>query len=79
MFILSSLLEALLPLLLTFLSSGSLRVPKLRIVLEAVEVIMHVPVEERGMHSLGESIYKHVVCRYPPDAVFEVLYPFTHV
>ena len=77
--LLSTLLESLLTLLFALLGRCSLRVPKLRVILKAIEIILHVPVEERGMHGLGESIYKHVICWNPPDAILEILNAFTNI
>lgn len=77
--LLASLFESLLTLLFSLFGCCSLRVSQLRIILEAVEVIMHVPVEKRGMHGLGESINQHVIRGNPSDAVFEILDSFSDI
>ena len=52
---------------------------QLRVILETVEIVLHVTVEQGGVHRLRQRINKHVICRNPSDGVLEILNPFPDI
>ena len=76
---LPALFEPLFALLFAFFCCCSFRVSQLCIILEAVEIVMHVAIEQRGVHSFSKRVNKHVVGGDPTNRVLEVLNSFTDI
>ena len=76
---LSTLFESLFALLFAFFCCCSFRVSQLRVILETVEIVVHVAIEQRGVHCFSKRVNKHVVGGDPTNRVLEVLNSFTDI